>query len=105
LAAAGSIKDWSTMTPDTILKQSFGYFIEEMEGECLLYRLGAHKAIHLNETALLIWKLCDGTRSMQDIIAFLRGEYPDVQDGLAEDVREAVELLVREGALLDVSAA
>jgi coenzyme PQQ biosynthesis protein PqqD len=92
------------MKPDVPLKHSFGYFVEEMDGECLLYRLGAHKAIHLNETASLIWKLCDGTRSMQDIVAFLGQEYPDSRDDLSTDVREAVEMLIREGALLDASA-
>jgi len=87
------------MSP-VFLKQSFGYFIEEMEGECLLYRIGAHKAIHLNESASLIWKLCDGTRSAEDIITFLQQEYPDAQGDLTEDVREAISQLVREGAVL-----
>jgi coenzyme PQQ biosynthesis protein PqqD len=91
------------MQPDALLKQSFGYFVEEMDGECLLYRLGAHKAIHLNDSASLIWKLCDGTRSMQDIVALLGQEYPDSSDGLSADVREAVEMLIREGALLEAS--
>jgi hypothetical protein len=92
------------MKPDVPLKHSFGYFVEEMDGECLLYRLGAHKAIHLNETASLIWKLCDGTRSIQDIVAFLGQQYPDSRDDLSADVGEAVEMLIREGALLDASA-
>jgi pyrroloquinoline quinone biosynthesis protein D len=92
------------MSSHVLLKQSFGFFIEELEGECLLYRIGAHKAIHLNESASLIWKLCDGSRSMADIIAFLQQEYPDAQSTVVEDVREAVEQLVREGALLEVAA-
>jgi pyrroloquinoline quinone biosynthesis protein D len=92
-----------SMSP-VILKQSFGYFIEEMEGECLLYRIGAHKAIHLNESASLIWKLCDGTRSADDIITFLQQEYPDAQADVAEDVHQTIAQLVREGALLEASA-
>jgi len=91
------------MSPHVLLKQSFGFFIEELDEECLLYRIGAHKAIHLNDSASLIWKLCDGTRSMADIIAFLQQEYPDAQNTVEEDVREAVEQLVREGALLEVA--
>jgi hypothetical protein len=92
------------MEPNVLLKKSFGYFVEEMDGECLLYRLGAYKAIHLNESAALIWKLCDGTRSAQHIIALLGQEYPDNLD-LPADVHAAVELLIREGALLDASVA
>jgi len=91
-----------SMAP-VLLKQAFGYFIEEMEGECLLYRIGAHKAIHLNESASLIWKLCDGTRSAEDITAFLQQEYPDAQARVTEDVLEAIAQLIREGALLEVA--
>jgi len=93
------------MTPQTVPKQAFGFFVEEMEGENLLYRLGGHKAIHLNDTATVIWKLCDGSRTVQDIIDLLTQEYPGAEAAVAADVREAVELLVSEGALLEVSAA
>ena len=92
------------MTPQTVPKQAFGFFVEEMEGENLLYRLGSHKAIHLNDTATLIWKLCDGSRTVQEIIDLLMKEYPGTEAVIAADVREAVELLVSEGAVLDASA-
>jgi len=91
------------MTPTSVPKQAFGFFVEEMEGENLLYRLGTHKAIHLNETATLIWKLCDGSRTVQDIVDLLNKEFPDAVADIAVDVREAVELLAGEGALLEVS--
>jgi pyrroloquinoline quinone biosynthesis protein D len=91
------------MTPTSVPKQAFGFFVEEMEGENLLYRLGTHKAIHLNETATLIWKLCDGSRTVQDIVDLLNKEFPDAGADIAADVREAVELLAGEGALLEVS--
>ena len=91
------------MTPDSIPKQAFGFFVEEMDGENLLYRLGAHKAIHLNESATVIWKLCDGSRNLQDIIDVLKGEYPGSEAAVETDVSEAIELLVREGALLELS--
>jgi pyrroloquinoline quinone biosynthesis protein D len=92
------------MTPETVPKQAFGFFVEEMEGENLLYRLGGHKAIHLNDTATVIWKLCDGSRSVQGIIDLLKNEYPGAEAAVAADVREAIEMLVGEGALLEVVA-
>ena len=91
------------MTPGQVPKQAFGFFVEEMDGENLLYRLGAHKAIHLNESATVIWKLCDGSRTIQDIINVLKGEYPDSEAAVETDVAEAIELLMREGALLELS--
>ena len=90
------------MTPQTVPKQAFGFFVEEMEGENLLYRLGGHKAIHLNDTATVIWKLCDASRTVEDIIGLLAKEYPGSEIAVAADVREAIELLVNEGALLEV---
>src|SRR5262245_7162946 len=93
------------MTPQTVPKQAFGFFVEEMEGENLLYRLGSHKAIHLNDSATLIWKLCDGSRTVHEIIDLLKKEYPGTEAAIGADVREAVELLAGEGALLDAGAA
>src|SRR5262245_12886650 len=90
------------MIPQTVPKQAFGFFVEEMEGENLLYRLGGHKAIHLNDTATVIWKLCDGSRTVEDIIDLLAKEYPGSESAVAADVRDAIELLVGEGALLEV---
>jgi pyrroloquinoline quinone biosynthesis protein D len=90
------------MTPQTVPKQAFGFFVEEMEGENLLYRLGGHNAIHLNDTATVIWKLCDGSRTVDDISGLLAKEYPGSETSVAADVREVIELLVGEGALLEV---
>ena len=52
----------------------------------------------------MIWKLCDGMAvPRRMVIDLLKGEYPDAESPVETDVREAVELLVREGALLEVS--
>ncbi|CCB64708.1 PqqD family protein [Hyphomicrobium sp. B1] len=88
----------------TVPRQAFGFFTEEMDGESVLFRLGRPKAIHLNETAALIWKLSDGTRSVQDLIDFLKAEYPDAQSDVEVDVERAVADLMRVGALLSTEA-
>jgi pyrroloquinoline quinone biosynthesis protein D len=93
------------MTPSSIPKQAFGFFVEELDGENLLYRLGAHKAIHLNDSATLIWRLCDGTRTVQQIVDLLKDQYPESESAVASDVAEAIELLVSEGAVLETSGA
>lgn len=85
-------------------QQAAGYFVEEIDGEKLLYRLGGHKAIHLNDSATVIWTLCDGTRTAQDIIDLLKSEYPGSEAAIAADVREAIELLLSEGALLEAAS-
>jgi pyrroloquinoline quinone biosynthesis protein D len=89
------------MSPDGVPKPAFGFFVEEMEGEHLLYRLGAHKAIHLNETAAVIWKLCDGSRTVQQIVELLSKQYPDRAGEVASDVEDTIDQLVQEGVLLE----
>lgn len=93
------------MGPNVIPKQAFGFVAEDMDGETLLYRLGAHKAIHLNETASLIWRLCDGTRSVQAIVDELRNVFPGSETDVSADTQEALSLLVGEGALIDTALA
>jgi len=92
------------MTPQSVPKQAFGFFVEEMEEENLLYRLGSHKAIHLNDSATVIWKLCDGSRTVQEIINVLRTHFPGSEGTIAADVQEAIGVLADEGALLEVSS-
>ncbi|NJM52252.1 MAG: PqqD family peptide modification chaperone [Blastocatellia bacterium] len=41
--------------------------VQELEKELLLYDLKRDKAFCLNETSLMIWNLCDGNNSVEDI--------------------------------------
>jgi hypothetical protein len=81
------------------LIQSSDFYVEEMEEEILLYKAGSHKAIYLNESAALVWKLCDGTKTAQDIFDILSENFPDAGGGLAHEIEQAVEMLLTEGAL------
>lgn len=78
--------------------------VEELENEILIYRPGSHQAIHLNATAAAIWKLCDGTRTISDIVDCLVAEYPVEKIGIAKEVQEAVDRLLIDGALVERTA-
>lgn len=41
--------------------------VQELEKELLLYDLERNKAFCLNETSLIIWNLCDGQNTVEDI--------------------------------------
>ena len=47
--------------------RSEGLVIQELSDEVLVYDLDTDKAHCLNQTAALIWKSCDGSRSIPDI--------------------------------------
>jgi Coenzyme PQQ synthesis protein D (PqqD) len=75
------------------------YLFEEMDGEGLVYRAAAKQGIYLSETATVVWKLCDGTRTVDEIIDFFVATYPDAADAVRTDVSETIDELIRAGAL------
>jgi hypothetical protein len=53
---------------------------EFVEEEVLLYRPQDTRAIYLNVTAATIWSLCDGTRSVREIIRLIAERYPEAEN-------------------------
>ena len=45
--------------------------VQDMPGEVLVYDLSNNKAHCLNETSAFVWKSCDGTNSIVDIVKML----------------------------------
>ncbi len=65
--------------------------VEELDGEVLVYDLDRHEAHCLNDTSALVWRACDGRRSVSQIAASL----PDVPAGVdpLDIVRNALSQL------------
>jgi pyrroloquinoline quinone biosynthesis protein D len=87
------------MTTDPVPSPRGRHVIEEIDHESLIYRRPTKAAIYLNETATVIWKLCDGTRTVQEIIAILADTFPDAAEDVRADVRQTIDELVGAGAL------
>jgi len=51
-----------------------GLVVQELPDEVLVYDLEHHKAHCLNQTAALVWKRCDGKRTVRQIATSLSGE-------------------------------
>ena len=81
--------------PDT----DTGYRLEEFDGELVLYHGTATQVVYLNETAALVWRLCDGQRSVEIICDLLKESYPDTANQIEHDVTAALADLVQAGAL------
>ncbi len=75
------------------------FSLERLDNEILLYHPGLTKAIHLNETAALVWELCDGKRSVAEIGSLLGDAFPEQADEVRNDVGAVVDRLSTEGAL------
>jgi hypothetical protein len=56
------------------LARKEGLVLRELPGELLVYDLQRHEAYCLNETAAVVWRLCDGARAVHDIVRRLETE-------------------------------
>ena len=57
------------------------------------------EVVKLNDTAVLIWKLCSGEWTVGEIVQTLSDEYPDAAADIAKDVYRTLDLLQQEGAI------
>ncbi len=89
----------SKATLDHIARPIEGIELTEMEGEGILYWREQTKMVYLNETARVIWQLCDGSRAVSEIVDALAAEFPDRQTEVSLQVRETIEQFAAEGVL------
>lgn len=88
-----------TARSDLIPKALESLQVEMMDGETVIYEDSIKKMIYLNESATVIFHLCDGQRSILEIIELLKDAYPDASASMMDDVLDVVDYLVQEGAL------
>lgn len=62
---------------------------EQVAGELVLYDAAGGRAAYLNATASAIWALCDGERTVAEMIAYLSSEIGGAN--VASDVTATVE--------------
>lgn len=76
-----------------------GFQIETLDGEIVLLHPTRNIIIYCNQTGALIWKLCDGTRTVDEITEILGAAYPEERDEIQIDVPATVQSLTSHGAL------
>ena len=62
------------------------YRLEMIDDELLLYHLDQTKILYCNQTASLIWNLCDGQITVEAITHMLQDAYPEAAEAIASDV-------------------
>lgn len=58
-------------------RQVSGFSLQRLDDDVLLYHPGLTRTLHLNDTAALIWQLCDGTRAVDAIVHALQDAFPE----------------------------
>ena len=59
-------------------------------------------AVRLNASAAEVLELCDGERSIDDIVGALAARYD--RDDMADDVRELVDAMAQKGLVVDAAS-
>ena len=82
-----------------IPKKCAGFLVEQMDGEFVLLHPARNIIIHTNETAALIWQMCDGINTRDQIVEILSGAYPDARTQIAKEVPETIQKFRAQGAM------
>ncbi|MCB9077507.1 MAG: PqqD family protein [Anaerolineaceae bacterium] len=75
------------------------YQLELIDDELLLFHPGQTRILYCNATASLVWQLCDGQRTVQDIIDLLTDAYPEAEETLATDIQTSLDQFAQQGAI------
>ena len=87
------------MNPKPKPQQKAGFLLEELDGELMLYSLATTKIFALNQSAALIWRLCNGAYTVSEITEALSEAYPESQAEIEPQVAQTLALLERHGAI------
>ena len=75
------------------------YRLEQVDNELLLFHPAQTRILYCNETASLVWQLCDGQRNVQEIAALLAGAYPESAGSILSDVQSVLKEFQQQGAV------
>jgi hypothetical protein len=73
--------------------------MEELDDEILLYHPGNNKTLYINKSASIIWQLCNGEHTVEEIIQLIAEAYPAAIDGLEKDVLDTLARLSENQAI------
>jgi SynChlorMet cassette protein ScmD len=70
---------------------------EEFDDWAILFDPDTGNAFGLNPTGVFVWKLLDGTNTLDDLLVRLRESADDVPDEVSDHVSEFVQELTKRG--------
>jgi len=91
--------DWKSAIPARVE----GIQEDALDDDLVLYHPEDKRAIYLNQTAALVWALCDGERSVDAMRDLLKESYPDAE-GIEDDLQAALQSLSENG-VIEIKAA
>lgn len=71
-----------------------GFLLEKFDNEFTVYHPTLTTSFYLNASSALIWQLCDGTNSVQDIITKLQQLYPESRKQIPAETCALLDQLI-----------
>lgn len=87
------------MNKTDIYKQADECLLEDMDGELLLYNPSNSTTLHLNGPSAVVWQLCTGENSVQEMIEALQEAYPEQAEQIGPDVVAVIKDLKEQEVL------
>ena len=87
------------MDLDSKPRRKTDFRLEQLDNEMVLYHPAETKILYFNQTASLIWQLCDGERSAGEIIRLLSASYPESAGDIANDVQSTLQQFEDQGCI------
>jgi len=87
------------VTPRKTPRHRPDYHLETLKDRIVLYHHGQPQVMQLNETASIIWQLCDGQRTTTQIARLLKDAYPEQASEIDEAVTATLKRFEEQGAL------
>ena len=82
------------MDLDKIVQLKPDFFLERMDDEIIVYHPTLTTSLYFNETGALIWQLCDGQRTVAEIVALLCQTYPESAAQIETEVTALLQTLI-----------
>ena len=67
--------------------------MEELDDEVLLYNPANNKTLYINKSASVIWQLCNGEQSVEEIIKMIEDAYPGNEVDMRQDILDTLNNL------------
>ncbi|MCP4337732.1 MAG: PqqD family protein [Desulfobulbaceae bacterium] len=92
------------MNKESIFKQVEYCIHEEIDNEHIIYNPVSMEACQFNKTSAMIWELCDGKHSIQQISDILEEIFTEQNGDISGDVSSLVKSLVESNVLYQVDS-
>jgi len=89
----------SSITSEARPIRQADYRLEQLDDELLLYHPSETKILYLNQSASLVWGLCDGEHSVAEIVQLLSQAYPEAAASIPDDVHAALAEFLHNGCI------